>query len=82
MVLDFITDVDANKSEFISHETGTTIPLEFAENLLNINLEYWFQSLQELNTKLFFRVSLENKNKKALNSKSRFLGEKIELYQT
>ena len=32
MVLDFITDVDADKSEFIA-EPGTTIPLEFAEHL-------------------------------------------------
>ena len=47
----FITDVDADKSEFIA-EPGTTIPLEFAEHLSNINFEYWFQSSQELKTKL------------------------------
>ena len=51
LVLGFITDVDADKSEFIA-EPGTTIPLEFAEHLSNINFEYWFQSLQELDTKL------------------------------
>ena len=38
-------------SAFIA-EPGTTISLEFAEHLSNINFEYWFQSLQELNTKL------------------------------
>ena len=62
LVLDFITDVDADKSEFIA-EPGTTIPLEFAEHLSNINFEYWFQSLQELNTKLcklMSRVTLGN----------------------
>ena len=30
----------ADKSEFIA-EPGTTIPLEFAEHLSNINFEYW-----------------------------------------
>ena len=60
--MDFITDVDADKYEFIA-EPGTTIPLEFAEHLSNINFEYWFQSLQELNTKLckpMSRVTLGN----------------------
>ena len=65
MVLDFITDFDADKFEFIA-EPGTaipSIPLEFAEHLSNINFEYWFQSLQELNTKLckpMSRVTLGN----------------------
>ena len=62
MVLDFITDVDADKSEFIA-EPGTTIPLEFAEHLSNINFKCWFQNLQKLNTKLckpMSRVTLGN----------------------
>ena len=41
LVLDFITDVDADKSEFFA-EPGTTIPLELAEHLSNINFEFWF----------------------------------------
>ena len=50
LVLDFITDVDADKSEFF---LLSQVPqLQSHSCLQNIYFEYWFQSLQELNTKL------------------------------
>ena len=51
LIFDLITDADADKSEFFT-EPGITIPLMSGEHISNINLAYWFHSLEALNTKL------------------------------
>ena len=56
LILDLIADTDADRSEFFV-EPGTTIPLIFALHFSNMDLVYWFQSLEALNTKLCNPIS-------------------------